>query len=153
MRAEQAIFRLQSISRIADEFGASTRRGDGALRKGSLQAKHAERVALYGPHCAGCLVPLSPPRHRWCEACAKWKPALYFWHRLASLIRTRDANRCTQCSIPENECAFPLEVDHILPLCEGGTNHPGNLRTLCHGCHLTETTKLLLRRMNKEAAP
>lgn len=27
------------------------------------------------------------------------------------------------------------EVDHIRPVIDGGTNHPNNLRSLCHGCH------------------
>ena len=38
------------------------------------------------------------------------------------------------------------EVDHILPLAEGGTNDPDNLRSLCRGCHRIRTRE----RLNKK---
>lgn len=28
------------------------------------------------------------------------------------------------------------EVDHIVPVKDGGTDDPTNLRTLCHDCHV-----------------
>jgi 5-methylcytosine-specific restriction endonuclease McrA len=28
-----------------------------------------------------------------------------------------------------------LEVHHIIPRSEGGTDHPTNLKTVCHECH------------------
>jgi len=33
------------------------------------------------------------------------------------------------------------EVDHILPLNDGGTHHPDNLQTLCKSCHSTKTAQ------------
>jgi len=38
------------------------------------------------------------------------------------------------------------EADHIVPLCEGGTNVLDNLRTLCICCHKSETAALAKRR-------
>ena len=32
-----------------------------------------------------------------------------------------------------------LELDHIRPLAEGGSDHITNLQWLCHTCHLTKT--------------
>ena len=34
------------------------------------------------------------------------------------------------------------EVDHIVPLCKGGTNAPGNLQLLCKSCHGTKDARL-----------
>ena len=46
------------------------------------------------------------------------------------------------------------EIDHIVPVCEGGGVRPdmtvddvlANLRTLCTGCHRAETRALAARR-------
>lgn len=51
------------------------------------------------------------------------------WNRVAAKVRERDAGRCVVCA-GEGE-----EVDHIVPLAQGGTNDLGNLRLLCHPCH------------------
>lgn len=45
-------------------------------------------------------------------------------------IRMRDGNRCILCSSKES-----LEVDHIVPVCLGGTNDSDNLQTLCKKCN------------------
>jgi HNH endonuclease len=49
-------------------------------------------------------------------------------------ILQRDHHRCTACGATANDGA-KLEVDHIKPLCAGGTNDPSNLRTLCRACN------------------
>ncbi|WP_299427980.1 HNH endonuclease signature motif containing protein [uncultured Meiothermus sp.] len=38
------------------------------------------------------------------------------------------------------------EADHILPVVEGGTHAPGNLRTLCQPCHKQMTRALATKR-------
>lgn len=38
------------------------------------------------------------------------------------------------------------EIDHIVPVCEGGTSDDRNLRVLCVPCHKAETRKLAARR-------
>ena len=55
--------------------------------------------------------------------------------QLRSRILERDHHRCTHCGATTN-----LELHHILPLNQGGTNHLDNLTTLCNSCHtLTHT--------------
>jgi 5-methylcytosine-specific restriction endonuclease McrA len=38
-----------------------------------------------------------------------------------------------------------FDIDHVIPLYEGGPNHPSNLRVLCLPCHKRETAKLAAR--------
>lgn len=47
-------------------------------------------------------------------------------------IINRDGGSCLRCGL-ENEAG--LEVHHILPISQGGTNDDSNLATLCPHCH------------------
>ena len=49
-------------------------------------------------------------------------------------ILKRDGYKCVLCGNTAKRTI--LEVDHIKPICRGGTNDPDNLRTLCHGCNI-----------------
>ncbi len=43
---------------------------------------------------------------------------------------------------PSCRCgAQAVDVDHIVALRDGGTHAPGNLRSLCHGCHSARTAQ------------
>lgn len=44
--------------------------------------------------------------------------------------------RCVACG--QTELSL-LEVDHIIPLSNGGTHHPSNLQLLCSFCHAEKT--------------
>ena len=46
-------------------------------------------------------------------------------------VLERDGHRCVACGAS----GVRFEVDHIVPLAAGGSNHPDNLRTLCRACH------------------
>ena len=49
-------------------------------------------------------------------------------------VLLRDESRCRICGRSKDEVA--LEVDHIIPVSEGGTDEISNLATLCHDCNL-----------------
>jgi ATP-dependent DNA helicase RecQ len=51
------------------------------------------------------------------------------WAKLRAAVRERDGG-CVRCG-----STVRLEVHHVLPLVEGGSNEPGNLITLCRRCH------------------
>lgn len=49
-------------------------------------------------------------------------------------------------------CTTNLEVDHIIPLCEGGSNEYDNLWLLCRDCHKVKTSSERSRRLKAEFA-
>jgi 5-methylcytosine-specific restriction endonuclease McrA len=65
----------------------------------------------------------------------------HLWHRIQITILRRDRFTCQDCGRDHREVGRKkngkgmLEVHHIVPRSIGGTDHPGNLKTLCHRCH------------------
>jgi len=51
----------------------------------------------------------------------------------AEILDTVHSRKCAECDEPSTE------VDHILPISEGGTNDIDNLQALCGTCHATKT--------------
>ena len=51
-------------------------------------------------------------------------------HKERRFIFQRDGFKCTKCGKKDM-----LEVHHIIPVSEGGTNEKTNLQTLCVQCH------------------
>jgi hypothetical protein len=51
-------------------------------------------------------------------------------------VLKRDRYRCCACGkSPANDSGVELEIDHIVPVAEGGTNDESNLRVLCSECN------------------
>lgn len=48
-------------------------------------------------------------------------------------VMKRDRFRCTYCGVPGTDAE--LEVDHIISVATGGSNHMSNLTTACRGCN------------------
>lgn len=70
-----------------------------------------------------------------CQLCG-----INIWELLVAMSKTSPwKNKYTSHS---------YEVDHIIPVVEGGDNEPENLRVLCIFCHKEETAKLK-RRLSK----
>lgn len=65
--------------------------------------------------------------------------------KITAAILNRDSHKCTACGDPCPHLAAPgrrhHEVDHILPLSQGGDNRQSNLRTLCQSCHREQTKR------------
>ena len=59
------------------------------------------------------------------------------WSSTKYIIMDRDENKCQDCGAHwPNQPNIVLEVHHIIPRTGHGTDHPANLITLCHECHL-----------------
>ena len=56
------------------------------------------------------------------------------WAVIRRHVLERDDYLCQKCG--RNMGLSGLEVHHIVPRSEGGTDDPQNLRTLCVPCHL-----------------
>jgi hypothetical protein len=55
------------------------------------------------------------------------------WYRLRFQILKRDNFTCRYCG--QYAPNVILEVDHVIPVCEGGTDDPDNLVTACMACN------------------
>ena len=61
------------------------------------------------------------------------------WKRRRLRILDRDGWRCVLCG-----AASRLEVDHRVPLQDGGLEEDENLRALCRSCHIEKAQKAAL---------
>ena len=77
--------------------------------------------------CLTCGAPTSGSR---CPAHTLRNGSTRSWRKLRGQILRLDAYRCRMCGQPATE------VDHVLPLADGGTDRPTNCRSLCHDCHV-----------------
>lgn len=83
------------------------------------------------PLCGWCKAELPKRRSSWCSnACSNAFGRVWSWGAVAGYVMQRDGT-CQRCGSDRR-----LEVDHILPVVDGGTDDPENLRLLCHGCHV-----------------
>jgi len=87
-------------------------------------------------------------------------PVPWSFGNLKLFVLERDHHTCLECGTKETQRQHGswmggagvvhkmhrtnLEVHHILPKAEGGSDHPANMKTLCHDCH-NKCTKSLYR--------
>jgi len=57
------------------------------------------------------------------------------WQRIRQHILHRDANTCQYCG------AAATEIDHIIPVSQGGNHTPGNLVASCTPCNKAKNLK------------
>lgn len=64
------------------------------------------------------------------------------WRRLRDSILKRDKYlcQCEQCKA-QGRYTEAHEVDHIIPLSQGGDDHPNNLRAINRDCHKLKTQR------------
>ena len=56
-------------------------------------------------------------------------------------VMKRDRFQCTYCGTPGTDAE--LEIDHIIPVSRGGSNHMSNLTTACRACNQTKSNGTL----------
>jgi 5-methylcytosine-specific restriction endonuclease McrA len=65
----------------------------------------------------------------YCARCRRRNGSTRAWRELREQVLLRDRGACVLCG------RMATEVDHVIPVQDGGTDHPGNLRSLCEPCH------------------
>ena len=115
----------------------------------------SEKVDYFAPRfekdgqCPWCGGEVKNKRRRFCsDDCRHWFENVTVWNRgrdpYSLRIIYRDNFTCQDCGeframINEHGMTIPidngLEVHHILPVSEGGSDDPANLITLCKECH------------------
>lgn len=64
-------------------------------------------------------------------------PSRYIPKQLRELVLARDSHRCVLCS-----ASVWLEIDHIIPVSQGGRGELANLQTLCRSCNRAKRATL-----------
>lgn len=109
----------------------------------SVKLKNGKKWVWRTGICTWCRNKTEGRRTCWCsDECVDKFLAL---RNQVDLVRERDKNQCIDCG------ASPIEVDHIIPVCEGGLTIASNLRSLCR-THHQEQTNLLRKRLSKNAS-
>jgi hypothetical protein len=70
--------------------------------------------------------------------------------RLRYEVLNRDGHRCRSCGRSAEHRGVRLEVDHIRPVCAGGSDDPSNLRALCEECNRGKGGRIPARLPNKQ---
>ena len=97
--------------------------------------------------CWLCGKPFPKGMRRWCSgACGDLFWANHGWTTARFQAIVRDGGACVKCGGKHS-----LEVNHIVPLVGSGyengcIHHLDGLETLCHDCHVAETTRQIRER-------
>lgn len=68
--------------------------------------------------------------------------------QLRKRILSRDNHTCQKCGVHRSD-NVRLEVDHITPVAEGGTDAEENLQVLCSRCHRRKTRSEIQRGLKR----
>lgn len=74
------------------------------------------------------------------------------WKRLHRLAKHRLPYWCAQCGAEPMVGHAGLELDHIIPVAEGGTDGFDNLQWLCASCHAEKSRREAARGISRRVA-
>lgn len=96
----------------------------------ALKAHYPERIRKVGDAFRNAV---ARGRVQWVYKTGKLKRK-YLNPRLRALIMKRDNYKCVQCGATAAQDL--LEIDHKIPVCNGGLTIESNLRVLCYQCNV-----------------
>lgn len=70
------------------------------------------------------------------------------WMAIRARILARDCGLCQVCKAA-GRFRLARDVDHVRELADGGTDHPGNLQSICGTCHDIKTEAARRARMGQ----
>ncbi len=62
--------------------------------------------------------------------------------KLQAKVRSQAKNRCGYCLLPQEILMGKLEIEHLLPLAEDGTDEEENLWLACRDCNSYKSSKV-----------
>ena len=62
--------------------------------------------------------------------------------KVEAKIRREAGNRCGYCLLPQEILMGKLEIEHLLPLAQGGTDDETNLWLACRDCNSYKSSKI-----------
>lgn len=62
------------------------------------------------------------------------------WKLLRESVMRRDCGLCQPCR-DRGQVTLAVQVDHIVPKAEGGTDDESNLQAICSDCHKSKTAR------------
>jgi len=62
------------------------------------------------------------------------------WERIRQRVLLRDDYLCVEC-LKVGRVELAHEVDHIVPVCDGGGNNMENLMSMCTPCHAAKSAR------------
>jgi 5-methylcytosine-specific restriction protein A len=74
------------------------------------------------------------------------------WKRLHRLAKQRLSYWCAQCGAEPVIGRDSLELDHVVPVAEGGTDALDNLQWLCPLCHAKKSRRESVRGVQRRVA-
>lgn len=66
----------------------------------------------------------------------------YRWRKLRRMVLARSPLCADPFETHTGRAVQATDVDHIIPLAQGGTNAMDNLQSLCHSCHSRKTVEM-----------
>jgi len=150
------------------------------VKGGRVHPKDLPRGPNGLAQCRGCSKEVQPPRRTFCQQACVDLWVVRTGSGMARFMRKRDKGVCALCGLdcqalksrykkllPQDRVAFKVQhgipasrsgrfwdIDHIVPVVEGGgSSGPDNLRTLCIPCHRQVTRELAQKRaLERKAA-
>lgn len=116
-------------------------------KAGFVNEKRLPRGPLGHALCRQCSTEVAPPRRTFCsDSCIhEWKIRTQPVYARKQVFK-RDRGVCALCRYDSAASSFVWEMDHIVPVVEGGGSCGlENLRTLCVPCHRAVTAELKRR--------
>jgi 5-methylcytosine-specific restriction endonuclease McrA len=62
------------------------------------------------------------------------------WDRIRQQVFKRDNYLCVEC-LGRGHIELAKEIDHLIPVCDGGGNNMENLIAICKACHRKKTDR------------
>lgn len=111
-----------------------------ATKRVSRQRRYSLKELQPTGSCLECGEALIGKQRKYCNLhCQMLVWARYDYNTMRQRVLERDNYTCQICGVKSRK---RMEVDHIIPLADGGPSlELSNCRTLCHTCHVNVTTQ------------